>query len=86
MFSPGSERVYWKGSPRRTGDFPVMPSAFEGVSGHPLLGLTRDHFSIWLMRWRDHRNNAQRAAGTIGNFHRQGDHVKPPIRKIAEIT
>ena len=43
MFSPGSERVYWKGSPRRTGDFPVMPSAFEGVSGHPLLGLTRDH-------------------------------------------
>jgi hypothetical protein len=43
-------------------------------------------FSIRLMRWRKDRDHAQRAAGSAGNFHRQGDHVKPPIRKIAEIT
>ena len=24
-----------------TGDFPLIPSTFEGVSGDPLLGLTR---------------------------------------------
>ena len=32
-----------KGSLRRAGDFPVMSSTFEGVSGHPFLGLTRYH-------------------------------------------
>src|SRR5512140_2206807 len=32
--------VPWKGSPRRAGDFPLMHSTFEGVSGNPLLGLT----------------------------------------------
>jgi len=39
-------------------------------------------FSILLMRWRQHRDDAQRAAGTTGNFHRQGDHVESLIRKI----
>jgi hypothetical protein len=40
-------------------------------------------FSILLVRWRQHRNYAQRAAGAAGNFHRQGDHVESLIRKIA---
>ena len=39
--------------------------------------------SILLMRWREHRDHAQRAAGPAGNFHRQGDHVESPMRKIA---
>jgi hypothetical protein len=34
--------VPWKGNPRRAGGFPFIPSEFEGVSGNPLLGLTRD--------------------------------------------
>jgi hypothetical protein len=40
-------------------------------------------FSILSMRWREHRNDAQRAAGPACNFHRQGDHVESLIRKIA---
>ena len=40
-------------------------------------------FSFQLVRWREHRYDAQRAAGPAGNFHRQGDHVESPMRKIA---
>ena len=39
-------------------------------------------FSILLVRWRKHRYDAQGAAGPAGNFHRQGDHVEFPVRKI----
>ena len=31
-----------KGSPRVAEDFPLIPSTFEGVSGDPLLRVTRD--------------------------------------------
>ena len=37
------------------------------------------------MRRREHRDDAQRAAGAAGDFHRQGDHVKSPDRKLTEV-
>jgi hypothetical protein len=40
-------------------------------------------YSILLVRWREHRDDAERATGPAGNFHRQGDHVESPMRKIA---
>jgi hypothetical protein len=40
-------------------------------------------FSILLVRWREHRDNAQRTSGPAGNFHRQGDHVESTMWKIA---
>jgi hypothetical protein len=39
--------------------------------------------SILLVRWREHCDHAQRAASTTSDFHRQGDHVESPMRKIA---
>ena len=48
------------------------------------LSITLEAFpSILLVRWGKHRDDAQGAAGPTGNFHRQGDHVESPIRKIA---
>jgi hypothetical protein len=46
-------------------------------------GEKSDFFNILLMRWRQHRYDAQRAAGPTGNFHREGDHVESLIRKSA---
>jgi len=46
-------------------------------------GEKSDFFSILLVRWRQHRYDAQRAAGAAGNFHRQGDHVESPMWKVA---
>jgi len=44
-----------------------------------------DFFSILLVRWRENRDHAQRAAGPTGNFHRQGDHVEFQVRKITKV-
>ena len=48
--------------------------------------MRRAHFQHLLGERREHRNHTERAAGSTGDFHRQGDHVESPMWKIAEIA
>jgi hypothetical protein len=59
------------------------PPGGKRVSAHRgWEGEKTDFFSILLGRWRQHRYDAERAAGTAGDFHRQSDHVESPMWKI----